>query len=57
MNYNFFNDLLLRKKIEEFKKDKNALKFADWVNANVDPDFLVYKQTDEIKLSLSKGGR
>lgn len=45
MKYNFLNDLLLRKKIEDFKKDKNALKFADWVNANVDPDFLVYKNT------------
>jgi len=43
MRYNFKNDQLLRKKIAEFKKHKNALKFADWVNNNVDPDFLNLK--------------
>ena len=40
MRYNFENDQLLRKKIAEFKKDKNASKFADWVNNNVDSNFL-----------------
>lgn len=40
MRYNFANDYLLRKKIEEFKKDKDALKFADWINTNVGADFL-----------------
>lgn len=40
MRYNFANDYLLRKKIEEFKKDKDALKFADWINSNVGTDFL-----------------
>jgi len=40
MRYNFANDYLLRKKIEEFKKDKDALKFADWINSNVGADFL-----------------
>ena len=40
MRYNFKNDQLLRKKIAEFKKDKNAVKFANWVNDNVDSDFL-----------------
>ena len=43
MRYNFENDQLLRKKIAEFKKDKNASKFADWVNNNVDSDFLNLK--------------
>lgn len=40
MRYNFANEHLLRTKIEEFMKDKDALKFADWVNSNVSSDFL-----------------
>ena len=40
MRYNFANEHLLRTKIAEFKKDKNAVKFANWVNDNVDSDFL-----------------
>lgn len=52
MRYNFKNDQLLRKKIAEFKKDKNALKFADWINNNVDSDFL----NIEYKLKERKDG-
>ena len=40
MRYNFVNEHLLRTKIEEFMKDKDASKFADWVHSNVSSDFL-----------------
>ena len=40
MEINYLNKLILETKINEFKKDKNALKFAEWVNENITPEYL-----------------
>ena len=46
MIYNWINEHILRRKIKDFKKD--PLKFAQWVNENVDSDFLVEKKDKEV---------
>ena len=40
MEINYLNKLILETKIDEFKKDKNALKFAEWVSENITPEYL-----------------
>ena len=40
MKLNYLNKLLLDRNWQKFKQDKDCLKFAQWINANVTPDFL-----------------
>ncbi len=40
MMLNYLNKLLLDRNWQTFKKDKDGLKFAQWINANVTPNFL-----------------
>mgnify|MGYP006242967721 FL=1 len=40
MMLNYLNKLLLDRNWQAFKKDKDGLKFAQWINANVTPNFL-----------------
>ena len=38
--YNILNNIILQKKIKEFLETKDAIKFSDWVNKNVDKNYL-----------------
>ena len=40
MKLNYLNKLLLNRNWQKYKKDKDGLKFAQWINDNVTPDFL-----------------
>lgn len=38
--HNQLNLLILNNKIDEFLKTNNVIEFCDWVNANVDKNYL-----------------
>jgi hypothetical protein len=40
MYYNILNNMILQKKIEEFLETKDVIKFSEWVNKNVDENYL-----------------
>ena len=44
---NYLNALLLRHQIEKFQKTRNASEFADWVNQNINPEYLDPPSYDE----------
>ena len=47
--YNQLNLLILNDKIDRFLKTNNIIEFCDWVNANVDENYLDAPKMEELE--------